>query len=277
MSIQKDSEGRRSVQTEVIVPGTPEEVWQAIATGPGISAWFVPTKVEGREGGSVTANFGPGMDSVAKVVKWEPPQRFVAESRDDMGPEDPTIATEWIVEAQGGGTCLVRVVHSWQTTSDKWDQQFEGHSQGWKAFFRILKLYLTHFRGQSSALVQLNGIAAGEKADAWARVTESLGIGPVAAGQPFRTAPPAPPASGQIERVGEAAYPEELLLRFETPAPGVAHFFAMAMGGAIFVSVRLFFYGDPDAVATAAAAEEPRWQAWIGELFPPPSGAPIAC
>ena len=56
MSIKKESSGRRSVQVEVEVPGTPEEVWKAISTGPGISAWFVPTKVEERLGGK---NFIP--------------------------------------------------------------------------------------------------------------------------------------------------------------------------------------------------------------------------
>ena len=35
MSVKKEASGRRSVQFEVEVPGTPEEVWQAIATGPG--------------------------------------------------------------------------------------------------------------------------------------------------------------------------------------------------------------------------------------------------
>ncbi len=40
MSVKKEASGRRSVQVEVEVPGTPEEV-EAIATGPGISSWFV--------------------------------------------------------------------------------------------------------------------------------------------------------------------------------------------------------------------------------------------
>ena len=35
MPVKKDASGRRSVEAEVEVPGTPEEVWQAIATGPG--------------------------------------------------------------------------------------------------------------------------------------------------------------------------------------------------------------------------------------------------
>src|SRR5688572_11652035 len=98
MPVKKDVSGRRSVEAEVVVPGTPEEVWQAIATGPGISSWFVPTQVEEREGGAITASFGPGMDSKSAITKWDPPHRLTADSRDDMGPDDPTVATEWIVE-----------------------------------------------------------------------------------------------------------------------------------------------------------------------------------
>lgn len=51
MSVKKDASGRRSVEVEVEVPDTPEEVWQAIATGPGVSSWFVPT--EERQDGTV--------------------------------------------------------------------------------------------------------------------------------------------------------------------------------------------------------------------------------
>ena len=50
MSMKKEASGRRSVQVEVEVPGTPEEVWQAIASGPGISAWFCPAEFEERDG-----------------------------------------------------------------------------------------------------------------------------------------------------------------------------------------------------------------------------------
>ncbi len=40
----------------------------------------------------------------------------------------------------------------------------------------------------------------------------------------------APDMSGTVERVGEAAYPEELLLRLDAAAPGIAHMFAMDIG-----------------------------------------------
>ena len=45
MSVNEGANGQRSVQVEAEVPGSPGEVWQAIASGPGISSWFVPTEV----------------------------------------------------------------------------------------------------------------------------------------------------------------------------------------------------------------------------------------
>src|SRR5262245_57925208 len=129
MPVKKDASGRRYVEAEVEVPGTPEEVWKAIATGPGISSWFVPTRLEECDGGAIACSFGPGMDSASTITEWDPPRKYVADSRDDMGPNDPTVATEWIVEARSGGTCVVRVVHRWFTDRDDWDNQFEGHVQ----------------------------------------------------------------------------------------------------------------------------------------------------
>src|SRR5438094_8032852 len=81
MSVKKESSGRRSVQVEVEVPGTPEEVWQAIATGPGISSWFVPTEFEEKDGKPVAVkmDFGPGMESRAAVTVWDPPRMVCAQ------------------------------------------------------------------------------------------------------------------------------------------------------------------------------------------------------
>jgi uncharacterized protein YndB with AHSA1/START domain len=263
MPVNKDESGRRWVQAEVEVPGTPEEVWQAIASGPGISSWFVPTTLEQRAGGAITANFGPGMDSTATITAWDPPRRFAAASQ-DLGPDAPAIATEWLVEARGG-TCVVRVVHSWFASSDDWDEQFEGFEHGWPAFFRILRLYLAHFRGQPSAAFQLMGAAPEPTADAWAAVTGPLGLADAAVGQRVRTADGAPPLAGVVENVGPPDHPE-LLLRLDQPTGGVAHCFALPMGGQVFLPLRLYLYGDqaPAAVATA----EPAWQAWLQAHFP---------
>ena len=86
MSVKKEASGRRSVQAEVEVPGTPEEVWQAIASGPGISSWFVPTEFEQQDGKpvAVTISFGPGIRPRAAVTAWDPPRQFVDELPDGV-------------------------------------------------------------------------------------------------------------------------------------------------------------------------------------------------
>jgi uncharacterized protein YndB with AHSA1/START domain len=265
MPVSKDADGRRFVQAETEVPGTPEQVWAAIASGPGISSWFVPTEVDGHVGGAVRSNFGPGMDSLSTITAWEPPHRFAADSRDDMGPDDPTVATEWIVEARGGGTCVVRVVHRWFTTSDAWDDQFEGHSYGWLSYFRVLRVYLSHFVGQPATPVQLMAVAPEPKADAWASLTRPLGLDQVAVGQDVRAPLGDAPLAGHVEWAGQPAWPEELLIRLETPAPGIVHIVAHPMGGQVFLTLRAYLFGNT-APATAQHAES-AWGAWLAERF----------
>lgn len=106
MSVKQEPNGRRSVQVEFEVHGTPEEVWQAIATGPGMSSWFVPAELEERDGKPVTLklNFGQGMEPSATVTAWDPPRRFAGRNEGWSG--SPPIATEWIIEARAGGVCL---------------------------------------------------------------------------------------------------------------------------------------------------------------------------
>lgn len=268
MSVKKEESGRRSVQVEVEVPGTPEQVWQAIATGPGVSSWFVPTEVEVSEDGTpvkVVSNFGPGMESIANVTSWEPPHRFTADS-EDLGPGAPPVATEWIVEARSGGACVVRVVHSLFASGDDWDDQMTAWESGWPAFFRILRLYLAHFPGQRGVGIQMMGVAPEPASEAWDALTGALGLAGAGVGQRRSTPAGVPSLAGVVEQVGEGEG-LELLLRLDEPAPGIAHLFALPMGGQIYPVVRLYLYGDE--APAVAASEEPLWQAWMSEQFPP--------
>ena len=264
MSVKKETSGRRSVQVEVEVPGTPEQVWQAIATGPGVSSWFVPTEIDQRVGGAVTAHFGPGMDSSATVTAWEPPSRFAAESP-DLGPNAPTLATEWIVEARSGGTCIVRVVHSLFASTDDWDDQIESIESGWPAFFRILRLYLTHFRGERCSTFQLMGVAPEPVSEAWATLTGSLGLAGAIVGQRRNTPAGAPPLVGVVEVVREGNQPYALLL-LDEPTPGAVFLNACAMGGQVYMPVSFYLYGD--RAAATVARVEPAWRAWMNAHFP---------
>lgn len=264
MPVKKEASGRRSVQVEVEVPGTPEEVWAAIATGNGISSWFVPAEFEERDGKPVAVkmNFGPGMESRSEVTEFEPPLKWSAQS-DGWVPGMPPIANEWFVEARGGGICIVRIVTSLFASTDDWDNQLTGTESGWPGFFRTLRIYLTHFRGQRSATMQKMAVAAGTEAEVWETLTTAMGLKGLSVGQRW-TAPAGVPAlSGVVEHATQK--PNDILLRLDKPGPGVAAFGTYDCGQ-IMVGVNLYLYGDQ--APANAARETPLWQAWMDKHFP---------
>lgn len=272
MSIKKEPSGRRSVQVEVEVPGTPEEVWQAIATGPGISSWFVPTEFDVREGKpvAVKVEIVPGMEFSSPVTAWEPPRKWVAQS--DGMPGSPPIASEWSVEARAGGICIVRIVQSLFASTDDWDNQLEGAAHGWPGFLRTLRIYLTHFRGQRSTTMKWMVPVAGTEAEAWETLTAALGLKGMSVGQ-RSTAPAGVPAlSGVVEYVAQSPY--DALLRLDKPGPGVAALGAFNMGGQSMVALNFYLYGDH--AAGTVAHETPLWNAWFRKRFPMPSVQPTA-
>jgi hypothetical protein len=185
-----------------------------------------------------------------------------------MAPGGPKIATEWIVEALSGGKCLVRVVHSLFASTDDWDNQLEGTESGWPAFFRILRIYLTHFRGQRSAMMQwIAPVPAANEAEAWGMLTTALGLNGVSAGQRWTAPAGAPALGGVVEHVTQK--PCTALLRLDTPGPGTASLGAVNCGGPIMATLSFYLYGDQ--AAGTVAREEPLWEAWIQRRFPMPS------
>jgi len=261
MSVNVGENGRRSVQVEVEVPGSPEEVWQAIATGPGISSWFVPTEVEERVGGTSTSNFGPGMESASTVTEWDPPRSFTKDG-EGMSPDAPPVATEWIVEAKSGGKCVVRVVHSWFASTDEWDGQWESVEQGWVSFFNILRLKLEHFPGQPGAAFDASGISNGSESEAWVALTGPLGLSDAATGGMVRSGSGVPALAGKVENTGHG----EVMVLTEEPGPGVCYLMAMPMGEQVWLSIRFYLFGD--GAASAAAQAEPEWNHWFAQRFP---------
>ncbi|MEO8673148.1 MAG: SRPBCC domain-containing protein, partial [Tahibacter sp.] len=177
MSVKKEPSGRRSVQIEFEVLGTPEEVWQAIATGPGISSWFVPAEIEESNGKPVAVNyhFTPDIDIRGTLTAWDPPRMFAAQQDEAWG-DAPPMATEWNVEARAGGVCLVRMVHSLFASTVDWDDQLEEVTSGWAGFVLILQVYLKHFRGQRGAIMQVKAPVAVPDAEAWKALTSALGV-----------------------------------------------------------------------------------------------------
>lgn len=268
MSVKQEPSGRRSLTVEFEVAGTPEEVWQAIATGPGISSWFVPTEIEERNGKpvAVKVTFG-GMEMRSEVTVWDPPRTFTRTAAGWLT-GSPSIAGEWTVEARGGGTCIVRIVQSLFASTDEWDNQLESANQGFASFLKLLQLYLAHFRGQPSAMREFRAPAPGTDAESWAALTATLGLKGMRVGQRFAAPAGVPPLSGVVEYVTQD--PFDALLRIDQPAPGVAALgIAGFPGGPSTVAMNLYLYGDQ--ADAAVARETPVWQAFFQERFPMPA------
>lgn len=269
MSVKKEASGRRSIQVEVEVAGTPEEVWQAIATGPGISSWFAPTVFEEGDGKPVamTVTFGPGMESRSVLTAWDPLRKFTSEAA-GWFPGSPPVATEWSVEARAGGVCVVRVVQSLFASTDDWDGQLIGTESGIPGALHVLQIYLTYFRGQRSAFMQFMAPIEGTPANAWAALTAALGFNGTGVGERWTVPAGAPALGGVVDTISQT--PPGAMLRLEQPGPGTAVLFTMDLGGpSVMATFSFYLYGDQ--AAATVARERPRWQAWIQERFPTPA------
>ena len=260
---QHEASEPRAIDLDIEVPGTPEEVWEAVASGPGITAWFVPARVDGRLGGTCELDFGPGVGvETARITAWEPPRRLVAEVAAEGR---PAFAMEWLVEARDGGTCVVRLINSGFGSGADWDAEYDATEAGWRLFLYNLRLYLTHFPGRRCSSVLVNGHADGPVDRAFGELAAALGL-PAGAreGEPVAaTAPGAPPLAGVVER----AAPNMLTLLLERPAAGIAFVVCEPAGdGSAHASVYLYLFGD--GAAEAAARDEPGWRAWVQRHFP---------
>lgn len=272
MSVHRDSaSGTRSVSVETDVPGNLDEVWRAVATGPGIGAWFLPTEVTEREGGTIVFDMGPSMGtSTGVITAWEPPRRLAYEEREWM-PGAPPVATELTVEARAGGTCRVRMAHSLAADSDDWDEHLESFEEGWPPFFHVLEGYLTHFAGERCSQVQAAGSLTGTVDEAWSALTGAFGLPEPREGARVRAAAGPPALSGVVEWAKDEAGQRGVVVRTEEPAPGFALLGAFAWGGLSHTTLTLYLYGE-EGEAAAGRATDP-WRAWMAEHFPAGAGS----
>lgn len=139
---------------ELVVHGTADQVWEAIATAAGISSWMLPTELDPRVGGAVVFLMAPGEDSRGVVTGYEPNRRIAYEEdwatlAGHPGADVTPLTTEFLIEAQSGGTCVVRVVSSAFGTGADWEHEFgRGMDEGWAPMLRRLPVYVAHFAGE---------------------------------------------------------------------------------------------------------------------------------
>jgi len=249
----------RSIDLSIEVPGTPEEVWRAIATGPGITSWYVPHEIEEREGGTGNASFGPEpeMQAPGRVAAWEPPKRLVL----DSGEEGSGLAFEWLVEAKDGGTCVVRLINSGFGSGEPWDDHYDGMLEGWATFLHNLEVHLQHFPGQSATALLPMAMWEGTRSATWDALTTKLGVDahPKVGQQLAVSAAGAPMLVGTVTDTT----PHRVSMLLDAPASGTGFIAVEGAGTQMSVSVWLYLYGID---TTEAGAEiDAQWRAWLAD------------
>lgn len=271
MPIKTDATGNRWVEMEFVAPGSPEDVWRAMATGPGNATWFTSATIEERVGGIVKFEFGPEMSSSGEVTAWEPPNRFGYVER-DWYEDAPPVATEITITPRSDRECTVRMVHSLVAPSDAWDTHMEGFQSGWPAFFEVLRIYLKHFAGEDGAAFQaMTRGLQGDDLPIWIRLTEMLELSGANVGERREIAAKPEAVAGVVEHVHQTDRTRYVILRLDTPGPGTVIVGTHRSGVDVHASVTRFFYGK-DAAATAKASEG-RWRDWLTAAFPPAGSA----
>ena len=236
------------VRGETAVAATPDQVWQALTTGPGVDSWLMGrTEIDPAARTATFEMFGDRATSA--ITAWEPGHRYA--TRQQPNPDGTYMAFEWLIEARDGGGAVVRFVHS-GLLGDTWEAEYDGLSVGDQAYLRKLAVYVDHFAPRTAT--QGMFLPGPITADPWAALTAAVGAGPDAAdGQPARlTVPGIEPVSGVVQFVTDRSF-----VGMRTPDA----MYALIHGFNRMTFATAHFFDDRDRSAEIGA-----WQAWLGTL-----------
>lgn len=233
---------------------TPDSVWNAIATGPGLTSWFMGATEVDREQGVVRTRMGDySQDST--IVADDPGRRFAF--RGAEAPDGRFFAMEFLIEARDSSSTVLRIVSSGFLPGDDWEDEYEAMVAGGRLYRHTLVEYLEHFTGRPGVAIAASA-PLGDNDRRWAAMLADLGVAgsespgggrpDVAVGDAVALAPTGlEPITGVVDFVTA----ETLGVR---SADGLLRFFR----GHWAAGVGHHLFGETDASAAAA-----QWQAWL--------------
>jgi uncharacterized protein YndB with AHSA1/START domain len=236
------------IRGEFTVDATPDEVWEAIATGPGVDSWLMGRWDIDSANKTITFTMFDEV-STGTITDWEPGHRFAWQ--EDPNPDGTFTAREWLIEAQDGAGTVVRFVNS-GLLGDDWEAEYNGLTVGHHAFAKKLAVYLEHFapRTATHSLFLLGSITE----DSWAAMTAAVGVSADAAdGQPGRLSVPGiEPVDGTIEFV---ISPSVVGMRTDDAM------YLLMQGPDGMVGANAQYFDDRDR-----STETEAWQNWLDNL-----------
>ncbi|MFB7724193.1 SRPBCC domain-containing protein [Nocardia sp. NPDC056100] len=237
------------IELETTLAASPEQVWEAIATGPGIDSWFMgANEVEPRVGGLAAMDTG-GHREESTVTAYDPGKRLATRTEPDA--DGKFMAFEYLLEGRDGGSTVLRVVHSGML-GDNWQDEYDALRSGWPFHLHTLSEYLTHFPGRIG--VPVFAVANGESAQqVRAALTAALALPtPITNGARARAEIPGlPPLDGDVVWADDQ--------RFEVRTADGLYSFHQGPTGLTLMFHHLF---GPKTDGAQAA-----WQQWLSTLL----------
>jgi uncharacterized protein YndB with AHSA1/START domain len=244
------------VREEIQVEATPEQVWEAIATGPGVDSWLMGhTTMSAGLGGRNTLDMG-GFTMESTITAWEPGRHLAFKG--DPGPDGAIHAFEYLIEGRDGGSTVVRFVHS-GFLGDDWENEYDALRKGDRVYLQKLGQYLKYFPGRVAAPIGGFGGQVADKAQAWRTIHAGLGLsGPVAVGEKVHLTPAGlEPLDGVVDLVND----DFLNVRTED---GI-YVFIHGYQGAVVIGHHVF--GEAGQPAPEIKQQAQAWRSWLSGLF----------
>jgi uncharacterized protein YndB with AHSA1/START domain len=177
---ERPKRGTTRQQThEIVIDAPVEAVWKAISDGEELTRWFVEeAEVKPGVGGTISISWGGEEKGEGRIDEWEPNRKLRktlmafemgAAKYDGSTP----MVDEYTIEQRDGKTVL-RLVSSGIPDTPEWDGFYNGTDSGWSSFFRTLRHYLEHHRGQARTTITIVGQLTGTREDAWARFKAAI-------------------------------------------------------------------------------------------------------
>jgi uncharacterized protein YndB with AHSA1/START domain len=160
------------IHLDATVDATPEQVWDAIATGPGISSWFVARTAI--DGDTVRTRFGDDWIPAGTITDRDPPHHFAY--RTDTTPDGRFVAYEYLVEGRDHAATVLRSVSSGFLPGDDWTAEYEAMQLGTQLFFATLVEYLRHFPGRAATPITAFGPPVTDWPATWQHLYTALGL-----------------------------------------------------------------------------------------------------
>jgi uncharacterized protein YndB with AHSA1/START domain len=240
------------IAQEIEVEATPQQVWEAIATGPGWDSWFMGrNEIEPREGGRTRWSIG-GYTAESTVTAWDPPKRFVSTGLESS--DGSMHQFEYRIEGREGGRTAIRYVHSGMLGGD-WEAEYEAMSEGDPMYFQKLVEYITYFSGRFAVPVDAQGPEVSDREHVMSEYRRALGLpADVNEGDEVRITPEGfAPIDGVIDCVSQSF--------LGVRSADALYRFIYAFTGVVMVGHHLFVPGADQDQAESA------WRSWLERVF----------